>query len=76
MRPARIDEVFEVEAEHTNVRAPFDQLTPEEWERVRDWPIAYLNEVEVRLIERPGNVRLDDLEQRVNLQVRSGSGIY
>ncbi len=76
MRPARIDEVFEVKGGYTTRRAPFDQLTDEEWEEAREWPVAFLNELEERCSSRPGNLRFDDLKKRVGLRTRSARGIY
>lgn len=73
-RPPRVDEVFTIEAEHASRRAPFDAISDEDWDRVSQWPIAYLNEVEQRLLHRPGDLRLDDLEQRLQRRTRSAGG--
>ena len=72
MRAGRVDEVFPVAPEHSDRRAPFDRLADAEWEEVREWPIAYLNEVEKRLVHRPHDLRLPDLRARLSRRVRSG----
>lgn len=72
MRAGRVDEVFTVEPAHTGRRAPFDRLNEEEWTEVSEWPVAYLNEVEKRLVSRPGELRLDDLRGRLTKRTRSG----
>lgn len=74
-RPPRIDEVFLIEAEHAERRPPFDALVDEDWRRVSQWPIAYLNEVERRLVHRPGDLRLDDLEKRLARRTQSAGGV-
>lgn len=71
MRPARIDEVFTVKAHAPIRRAPFDKLDDEIWLEVCDWPCAYLNEVEKRLVAGQ-DLRLDDLRSRMKLRTRSG----
>jgi hypothetical protein len=76
MRPARIDEVFEVRGGYTTRRAPFDQLSEQAWEEAREWPVAFLNELEARLTKRPGNLGFEDLRKRVGLRTRSVRGIY
>lgn len=72
MRAGRVDEVFSVTPEHTERRAPFDQLGDAEWDEVSQWPIAYVNEVERRLRCRPGDLRLEDLRGRLKRRTRSG----
>lgn len=75
MRPARIDEVFTIAPEpREEQRPPFDRLTPDQWAKVREWPIAYMNEVERRILVRPDDLRLDDLEQRLGRKTRSKGG--
>jgi hypothetical protein len=76
MRAGRVDEVFTVQPERGARRPPFDRLTDAEWEEVGEWPIAYLNELEKRLLLRPNDVRLDDLRTRLTLRVRSGEEVY
>lgn len=76
MRPARIDEVFEVIGERCQRRTPFDRLSDEQWQQVREWPIAFLNELEERLIKRQNSICFDDLSKRVSLRTRSVNGIY
>lgn len=76
MRPARIDEVFEVKGGYTTRRAPFDRLSEEEWNEAREWPVAFLNELEARLTKRPSNIGFEDLKKRVGLRTRSARGIY
>lgn len=76
MRPARIDEVFEVKGGYTTRRAPFDRLSEEEWTEAREWPVAFLNELEARLTKRPSNIGFEDLKKRVALRTRSARGIY
>jgi len=71
IRSGRIDEVFSIEAEHSHREPPFDRLSDEVWERVRFWPIAFLNDLEVRLLERPNDLRLEDLERRVGMKTRN-----
>jgi hypothetical protein len=74
IRAARIDEVFPVAAEHTTRRAPFDKLSDEMWDKAKFWPIAFLNDLEVRLLERPEDLRFEDLERRIGLKTRSARG--
>lgn len=74
-RPARIDEVFTMTAIPPFQRAPFDRLTPEVWDVVSEWPQAYLNELELRLINTPDDLRLDDLEKRLERRTRSVAGL-
>lgn len=76
VRPDRIDEAFEIKADTAPRRPPFDMLTDADWEEVRDWPVAFLNEVELRLRLRPGEVRLDDLRGRLNRRTFSKGGLY
>lgn len=76
MRPARIDEVFSVNGGHVLRRAPFDALSDEQWQQAREWPVAFLNELEARLTKRPGNIGFDDLQKRVALRTRSARGLY
>lgn len=73
-RPARIDEVFQVEATQPVQRAPFDQLDTATWLEVSEWPQAYVNELEKRL--RAGvDLRLEDLRQRMTRRTRSAVGL-
>jgi hypothetical protein len=72
MRAGRVDEVFTVESEHASRRAPFDLLTDSEWDEIGQWPVAYQNEVEKRLTNRPGDIRIDDLRGRLARRTRSG----
>lgn len=76
IRAGRIDEVFSIEGQSVPRRSPFDRLTDEQWEEVRDWPVAYLNEVEKRLLHRPDDLRLDDIRGRVDKKTRSGTKMY
>jgi hypothetical protein len=76
MRAGRVDEVFTITPEHSMRRVPFDQLDDALWEEVRDWPIAYLNEVEKRLRYRSGELRIEDLRDRVSKKTRSVGGLY
>ena len=71
IRSGRIDEVFEIIPEHNTRQPPFDKLPDDVWERVKFWPIAFLNDLELRLIERPDNLRIDDLERRVGLKTKT-----
>ncbi len=73
MRPARIDEVFTITSAVQGPRPPFDQLTLDEWNMVREWPTAYLNEVAKRLQAHPDDLRLEDLRDRVKRRTKSGS---
>ena len=73
MRAGRVDEVFTISPEHSERRAPFDRLDDATWEEVRDWPVAYLNEIEKRIAHRPGDLRIDDLRDRIGRRVRSGA---
>lgn len=75
-RPGRVDEVFQVEPEHSSRRPPFDQLSDDEWAEVSVWPIASLNELEKRLKLRGGDVRLEDLRARLKKKTRSGDKMY
>lgn len=72
MRAGRVDEVFTIRPVAVPREAPYDKLDDEEWEEVREWPIAYLAEVRKRLLARPGDLRLDDLRQRMTRKTRSG----
>ena len=76
IRPGRVDEVFQIKPEHSCRRVPFDQLPDEVWESVRDWPIAYLNELEKRLLNRKGDLNIDDLKQRLSRKTRSGDALH
>jgi hypothetical protein len=71
MRAGRVDEVFSIEPENNLRKAPFDALSDDDWGEVSQWPIAYLNEVEKRLRARAGDIRLDDLRQRLSRRTRS-----
>lgn len=75
IRPGRIDDVFEVVAEERPRNAPFDQLTDTDWLRVRHWPVAWCNEVALRIRHRPHDLGLDDLESRLKRRTRSAGGI-
>lgn len=72
MRAGRVDEVFTIAPVEQPRAAPFDALDDTEWAEVSQWPVAYLNEVRLRLQHRPGDVRLDDLRQRLTRKTRSG----
>jgi hypothetical protein len=72
MRPARIDEVFTVASDKPHRREPFEMLSDAEWEEICEWPCAYVNEVEKRLRAHAGDLRLDELRQRMKLRTRSG----
>lgn len=74
-RPARIDEVFTVTAKAPFQRPPFDRLPESVWERVSQWPQAYLNELELRLTHTPNDLRLKDLVERLNKRTRSATGL-
>lgn len=76
IRPGRIDEVFNVKPEHTNRRPPFDKLSDTDWETVRDWPIASLNELEKRLNNRDTDIRLQDIGDRLTRKTRSGNSMH
>jgi hypothetical protein len=76
IRAGRIDEVFEIAGSTVPRRPPFDRMNEEEWNEVRDWPIAYLNEIEKRLMHRSQDLRLEDLRVRVNKMTRSGGKLY
>jgi predicted kinase len=76
IRSGRIDEVFNVQAEHSKRQEPFDKLPDEIWEKVKFWPIAFLNELEVRLNERPNDLRIEDLEKRIGVRTRSARRGY
>ena len=71
MRPARIDEVFTIEASAPIRRAPFDKLDDATWLEVAEWPCAYLNELERRLAAGV-DPRIGDIRARVKLRTRSG----
>lgn len=71
MRAGRVDEVFTIRPVAVPREAPYDRLADEEWEEVREWPIAYLTEVRKRLLARSGDLRLDDLRQRMTRKTRS-----
>lgn len=73
VRAGRVDEVFEVRPAEWPRRAPLDRLSPEEWDEVKNWPVAFVREVEERLTRRPdADARLEDLRARLALRVRSG----
>lgn len=74
IRSGRIDEIFDIKAEHSTRQAPFDRLSPEVWEKVKFWPVAFLNDLEVRLMQRPDDLRIEDLERRVGTKVRRRYG--
>jgi ATPase family associated with various cellular activities (AAA) len=73
-RPARIDEIFTVEAPEPFRRAPFDKLDDATWTEVSGWPYAYLNELEKRLAAGV-DIRLADLKQRMIRRTRSAAGM-
>lgn len=73
MRPARIDEVFTIEAPHPFQREPFNKLDAAQWAEVSEWPIAYLNELERRLRFTPNDLRIKDLRERMARRTRSGA---
>lgn len=72
MRPSRVDEAFEVVSDQAARQPPFDLVTDQQWEEIREWPVAFLEEVRLRLQRRPGDVRLDDLRDRLERRTRSG----
>jgi hypothetical protein len=74
-RPARLDEVFTITGQAPFQRAPFDRLKPAVWEVVSQWPQAYLNELELRLLHTPDDVRIDELAVRLNKRTRSVEGM-
>lgn len=79
IRCGRVDERFEVKAGHADRAPPFDRLDDETWNEVRDWPVAYQNEVAARVRHRgvgPDALRLDDLRERIGRRTRSGRGVY
>ena len=77
IRPDRIDEVFQIEPEEVKRDHPFDLLGDDVWDEVRDWPIAYLNEVSFRLRSRSiDDLRIDDLRNRLTRRTRSGSHMF
>lgn len=75
VRPARaVDEMFTVTGE-PHRRPPFDRVDDATWERIKTWPVAYLQEIAARIAVRgvnPDDLRLDDLEGRLNRRTRSG----
>ncbi len=73
-RPARIDEIFTVEAPEPFRRVPFDKLDDKTWAEVAEWPYAYLNELEKRLLAGV-DIRLEDLKQRMIRRTRSAAGM-
>lgn len=73
-RPARIDEIFTVEAPEPFRRSPFDKLDDATWTEVSGWPYAYLNELEKRLAAGV-DIRLEDLKQRMIRRTRSAAGM-
>lgn len=75
IRPGRIDDVFEVAAEDRPRAEPFGQLTDEEWARVKGWPVAWQNEVALRIRHRRDDLGLDELEQRLGRRTRSACGM-
>lgn len=74
-RPARLDEVFTIAGHPPFQRAPFDRLPAKVWDVVSQWPQAYLNELELRLINTPDDVRLKELAVRLNKRTRSVEGM-
>lgn len=76
IRAGRVDEVFSIEPVAVPRESPYDRLSDEEWEEVKEWPIAYLTEVRKRLLHRPDDLRLDDLRSRLTRKTRSGSNLY
>lgn len=74
MRPARIDEVFTIDVKEPIRRPPFDRLPDDIWEQVAQWPQAYLNEVEKRLVAGQ-DLRMKDLVDRLKLRTRSGDDL-
>lgn len=74
-RPARIDEVFTLTNTDPFQRAPFDRLPDKVWKVISQWPQAYLNELELRLVNTPDDLRLKDLADRVNKRTRSAVGM-
>lgn len=74
-RPARLDEIFTISGTAPFKRPPFDRLTPEMWDIVSQWPQAYLNELELRLLHTPNDLRLEDLEKRMERRTASVAGL-
>lgn len=76
IRPARaVDEMFDLAGEERRA-PPFDKLPDDVWRRIHTWPVAYQNEAAARFAARganPDQLRLDDLEQRLNRRTRSGA---
>lgn len=72
MRAGRVDEVFTIKSSSPDRESPFDRLSNAEWTEVCEWPVAYVNEVKKRLAHRPGDLRLDDLRERMARKTRSG----
>lgn len=72
IRPGRVDEVFDINAERSLREAPFDKLTDAQWAEVEKWPVAYLVELKARMEARPNDIRLEDLRARVAKKTRSG----
>src|SRR5690606_18515457 len=72
MRAGRVDEVFSIDPIPFPRRPPFDRLAEKDWMEVSMWPVAYLKEVEKRLMHRPNDIRLDDLRARLAKKTRSG----
>lgn len=74
-RPGRIDEIITVNGQRSDRAPPFDRLDAAMWAEVRDWPVAYQNEVAARLRHRPATAEalgLAELRQRLRRKTRSG----
>lgn len=79
-RPGRTDETFDIKQDGALPPSPpFDKLDAETWNKVKGWPIAYLNELRKRIEERgvsPVGLNLIDLERRLLKGVRSGNTMH
>lgn len=75
MRAGRVDEVFSIAPVEFPRVAPFDKLADDEWTEVKEWPVAYINEVRKRLQSRPDELRLEDLRARLTRRTRSAGGV-
>ena len=68
-RPGRFDEVLPMNSisEVPERRTPFDQLSDADWERVKEFPEAYLQELAVRIeaFGSQGELGIDLLETRL-----------
>lgn len=75
-RPGRMDETEEVVPDQERPPAPpFDQLSPDLWTQVRGWPVAHLIELGRRIEQRgtaPDDLRIEDLQRRIDRKTRSG----